>query len=493
MSSQSGAQLGARGVQLPRLSHVPTFPQTSGDDAIELAEMAGLFLDDWQQYVLRNSLGERPDGKWAAPSVGLIVPRQNGKGSILAARELAGLFLIGERKIIHSAHEQATASDQFRRLLELIEGVPEFERRMLKPLRGKGAETIRLRTGEEIVFKTRTAGGGRGMSCDCLILDEAMILPEEFVSAVGYTLAARSLTTPTGVQTWYVGSAVDQQTHQHGIVFARVREMGLRRDDGIAFFEWSVAAEDPGRVPRELLEDERAWAQANPGLGIRIAHEHVYRELHGPGGPRGFAVERLSIGDWPDTSDESSRVITVEAWNKLADRESSFSGPGVIALDVAPDSSSASIAGAGRRADGKKHVGIIDHDAGTRWVAQRLGELKKQLRPTAIVADASGAVAPLIPDIERAGVTLILTSAKEFAQACGMLANAAKDDMLRHPGTPELLVAIADSKTKPLADAWKWDRRSGADITPLVAVSLALWGVETQSPSKSRVINLNSI
>ena len=138
----------------------------NGREAVELAESAGLILDPWQQYVLEHSLGERRDGKWAAPEVGLCVPRQNGKGSILAARELAGLFLFDEELIIHSAHEQATASGQFQRLLDLIDGVPEFTRRMLRPLRGKGAEVIRLRATaghkhQDITFKTRTGGGGR--------------------------------------------------------------------------------------------------------------------------------------------------------------------------------------------------------------------------------------------------------------------------------------------------------------------------------------------
>jgi hypothetical protein len=36
--------------------------------------------------------------------VGLVVPRQNGKGTILEARELAGLFLFGE-SILHTSHE----------------------------------------------------------------------------------------------------------------------------------------------------------------------------------------------------------------------------------------------------------------------------------------------------------------------------------------------------------------------------------------------------
>jgi predicted amidohydrolase YtcJ len=61
-------------------------------EAVELAASAGLVLDDWQQHVLVSALGERPDalGTWAAFEVGLVVPRQCGKGGVLEARELAG-------------------------------------------------------------------------------------------------------------------------------------------------------------------------------------------------------------------------------------------------------------------------------------------------------------------------------------------------------------------------------------------------------------------
>lgn len=62
-------------------------------------------LDEWQRFALDCMLGERADGKWAAFETALIVPRQNGKGSVLEARELAGLFLFGEQLILHSAHE----------------------------------------------------------------------------------------------------------------------------------------------------------------------------------------------------------------------------------------------------------------------------------------------------------------------------------------------------------------------------------------------------
>src|SRR5665213_714851 len=93
------------GAQLPRLSSVPPYVSTTGQEAIDLAALAGLVLDPWQQWVLMRALGERADGKWSAKRVGLVVGRQNGKNSVLEARELAGLFLLGERLIIHSAHE----------------------------------------------------------------------------------------------------------------------------------------------------------------------------------------------------------------------------------------------------------------------------------------------------------------------------------------------------------------------------------------------------
>ena len=92
-------------MQQPRLLTTPQGAiSSSGVEAAELAAAAGLFLDDWQRLALDVALGERADGRWAAFEVGLVVSRQNGKGSILEARELAGLFLFGGRLILHSAH-----------------------------------------------------------------------------------------------------------------------------------------------------------------------------------------------------------------------------------------------------------------------------------------------------------------------------------------------------------------------------------------------------
>ena len=101
MTSRSVARPGGR----PRIGTWPKARSSAGTEAVELAASAGLILDDWQRFALECALGEDRDGRWAAFEVGLVVPRQNGKGSILEARELAGLFLFGEQLILHSAHE----------------------------------------------------------------------------------------------------------------------------------------------------------------------------------------------------------------------------------------------------------------------------------------------------------------------------------------------------------------------------------------------------
>jgi hypothetical protein len=122
-----------RGAQRPRVSHVPAGVSSAGVEAVELAASAGLVLDEWQAFVLESSLRERRVGdelKWSAFEVGLIVSRQNGKGSILEARELAGLFLFGEQLILHSAHEFKTAQEAFRRVLSLVENTDDLRKRV---------------------------------------------------------------------------------------------------------------------------------------------------------------------------------------------------------------------------------------------------------------------------------------------------------------------------------------------------------------------------
>jgi hypothetical protein len=189
---------------------------------VELAALAGLVADPWQEFVAEGAMGVREDGRWSAFEVGLLVPRQNGKGGVEEIRELAGLFLLPERLLIHSAHKFKTSLEAMRRMLQLLESAPDLDRKVMRVTRSHGEEGIELRDGSRIQYQTRTSDGGRGLTGDLVMLDEAMKLAQEVIATLMPTL--RAVPNP---QIWYVGSAVDQTTMDHGLTFAGVRKRGL--------------------------------------------------------------------------------------------------------------------------------------------------------------------------------------------------------------------------------------------------------------------------
>jgi hypothetical protein len=351
----------------------------------------------------------------------------------------------------------------------LIEDTPELDKKVKRVSRSHGEEGIELMDGSRLRFRTRTKGGGRGFTGDWLGLDEAMILPEMAIGALLPTLSARP-----NPQVWYMASAVDQDVHEHGVVLARLRERGLRGNDpGLAYFEWSPDVELA--LVDDIAGDEETWAQSNPGLGIRISAEHVALERRSMD-PRTFAVERLGVGDWPDT-DASGQFIDFERFAGLFDAESKPEYPVCFAFDVKPDRSASSIALAGWRADGLFHTQIVDHRAGTAWIPARLAELKEHHASHPVKCDLRGPAASLLGEIQNVGVDVETLNANELAQGCGLFFDAVDDETLRHNGNPGLLAAVRGAGRRALGDAWAWSRKSSTvDISPLVACTLALWG-----------------
>jgi phage terminase large subunit-like protein len=301
MSSPRGVPL--PGDQEPRLCSLPPFDSgVSGRNAIALAEVAGLDLDPWQRLVLDAGLRRR-GGKWAAFEVGLIVARQNGKGTVLEALELAALFLFPDvRLILHSAHEFKTAAEAFLRIRALIEDHPDFDRQVSRIRTAAGAEAVELKDGKRLRFVARSSGSGRGFTSDLVILDEAYKLGDQEMAALLPTLSARP-----DPQVWYASTAGDQGSVQLG----RVRARGVAGNDpSLAFLEWSADDHDD---PAAL----ETWARANPGLGIRIAPDYVEREMAALG-PDAFARERLSIGDWPVGDAGQWEVVGRDTWTACA-------------------------------------------------------------------------------------------------------------------------------------------------------------------------------
>ena len=468
MSLKGPERLGAK----PRIRTVPPYPTSAGREAIDLAASAGLILDDWQQDVLIDSLGERPDGLWSAFEVGLVVPRQNGKGAIIEARELAGMFLFGEKMILHSAHEFKTAAEAFRRILGWIENSDDLRKRVKKVMHTHGAEGIELRNGARLHFVARNKGSGRGFSGDLNILDEAFALTADQLAALLPTMSARP-----NPQIWYTSTPPLEPAAQ----LVALRKRGKEGSPRLAYFEWS---------PPDVYDpaDREVWRATNPAMGIRIAEEFVVAE-HATFLNALEEFKRERLGEWPPSADGQWQVIREPDWSAAEDPKSQIVGQISIAVDVNPSHTYSAVAVAGRTAEGNLHVEVIEHKPGTGWAVDRVRRLAARWGTACVVVDAGAPAGALIAGLEEAGIEVAKPGAREMAHACGQFLTAVTGDgdggprTLRHLGQGELTAAVAGAIKRPLGNAWAWDRRGvNIDICPLVAVTLAAWGYVTHLP-----------
>jgi hypothetical protein len=172
-------------------------------------------------------------------------------------------------------------------------------------------------------------------------------------------------------------------------------------------------------------------------------------------------------------------VIDIDVWRGAVDERSQLDGPVVFAVDVTPDRSAASIAVAGRRADGRRHVEVVLAKPDVRWVADELVRLVQRWSPVRVVLDPSGPAGGLLPALHERGIEPGLVNARAMGQACAAFYDLLHEGDLKHLGQPVLDVAVGGARRRRMRDAWAWSRDSvSVDISPLVASTLALWGFE---------------
>lgn len=262
--------------------------------------------------------------------------------------------------------------------------------------------------------------------------------------------------------------------------FTTVRDRGRRGGDpSLAWLEWSPDPTGPDDSYEDVdLDDTGGWAASNPALGYRITAETVGRERNALVAEQ-FARERLSI--WPGASSVST-VVDMAAWAALVDMEDQRPAPVAFAVTASPDRRWASIAVAGLRTDGDRHVQIVQSGRGTDWIVGRLAELVAEWRPVAVAVAPDDPVASLIPDLVRAKLRLTQLATREIAQGCGMFVDGVSDGTIHHADQPVLNVALQAARKRRTGEQWVWAPPPGGktDISPLKAVTLALHALATK-------------
>lgn len=115
---------------------------------------------------LEAMLSVDADGRWTCPSY--AVP---GAGvGVLEARALAGLFLLGERVVWVAKNVPAT----IRRFAELVHASEPLRALVRRIYYANGDQRVVLNDGRwlRVLYLTRFGQAGRGMSADCVLLDD---------------------------------------------------------------------------------------------------------------------------------------------------------------------------------------------------------------------------------------------------------------------------------------------------------------------------------
>lgn len=458
---------GLIGYQRPRLEHFPAYFTNLGDDAIDLAAVAGIELLPWQELIVRNSLGQTVENFWSSTSVCLITPRQNGKNVCVYARQLAGLCLLNER-IMHSAHEFDTARDAHQELVTFIGNNPDLEDEFILPHKvGASERSIRHKSGSFIHYVARGNNSKRGRTrIDLMILDEAFALDDDMMKALSPLQQASR-----NPQLWYTTSAgtadseVLTRVRDRGKVLAATPEPGAT----LMFAEWSC---DEGSDPHNFEN----WKLANPSLGVLgIAPVARLREDYEEKmSIQGFAREHLGMWDDP----VMNAVIPIDKYDACGTDEPSPDGPCVLSLDVSPARDRSSIAVAQKRPDSRNHVELIMSDDGTDWVLPTFQKLiASATNPPKAVA-VYGQAATFAAELEQIGFKVYRFTRDEAAKACGQIYDAVLYRKITHAAQKEVKASLGAATALPVGNIedgkWVWGRRTPtSDITAITACTNA--------------------
>lgn len=449
-----------RGVT-PRLRREPDAHHNDADLIIDLAAEYGTVLDDWQQDALVAGCGVREDGLWAAQTMGVNVPRQNGKSVILVVRALAGPLLFGEMTTILSAHQQKTSRLLFQNVESYFANYADLRKRVKSVTAAIGREEIRLKNGAVIAFPARTRQTLRGWSVDSYLADEAQLITNEQWASAKPAMAARR-----GSQTWMAGTAPSMLGDAE--VFGRLRQAAIGGTD--TSLGWVEFGAEPGCD----LDDRTQWDAANPGRVELEAIMSERRELS----PEDFAKERLNI--WP--TDMTEHIFGAEAWTALRrERRNQVEAATSFGVDRSPDGLVV-VSAAYRDFDtGMTHVepvfvrDVTNMSEAIGWIVENTN------RRVPVVIDAASTASVAISHLVSAKRNVVVTTGTEMSRACVGFTDDVKAALLTYAdtGNEDLDHAVHGARRRPVGEAggYAWDRRDGTVVvSPLVATSLAHYG-----------------
>lgn len=483
----------------------PDWVLTDGPAVAELNAAANFAPDPQQELGLDMIFAVGENGLPASFAFCVVCCRQNLKTGLLKQASLGWLYITDEQRVVWSAHEMGTTRDAHIDMSALIQDSPMLSRRLpTTQNRGiydaNGQERIELATGQVLKFKARTLSGGRGLTGDKVVLDEAFALKAAHVGALLPTMTAR----PAG-QVLYASSAGKDDS----AVLRDVRDRGRAgTSPRLSYVEWMADREpcrdrsgkvDPGcEHPKDArargldcaLDRENLRRAANPTVvnTDRITMQTL-EDLRQELPPEEYARE--CMGWWDEPNQAADAVFGPGRWEACAGEPLELpESPAAIGVAVSVDRTRASIAAASLvevledPADPESEplprifVAAVEGRDEVDWLVERVKEIQLA-HDCAVLIDAKGPAKDLIKDFEDADVAIEALTLDDYAEACARLFDKVRSTNVLHPSSAELDDAVAGAAWRTVGDRRVWGRRASVtDVSMLEAATLAVYGAE---------------
>jgi hypothetical protein len=448
------------GVQTPRI-HTPLNDLPSrGGELIDLATSLGVDLMEWQKFALIHTHKIKPDGRWATPVNTIVVARQQGKSFLQLIRIMGGLFLWDEKLQIGSAHRLSTSLEQFRAMVQMIEGSDVLAKQVKKIRWQHGGEEIETLSGNRFIIR---AGGSaaRGVSRPSTIhLDELREMTDiESFASLRYTLMAAQ--NPMVMAYTNAGDS-------SSVVLNGFRDRALASiagvEDDIGYFEWSA--------PTDEISVENA-RHSNPSMGYLFHPDNIKSVLNDP--PDVVMTEVLCR--WVVAINSA---VDAASWGNCLDKTADLDIDKLtwLAIDLSPDRKHASLIGA-QKLGGEQfvvkllHTWANDLQLDDKAIANDLADYARKY-PTEYVLYSRKTSAAVAARLAPAGIP-IYDMDGVYPQACDEMLSAINSGRLKHRGQSQLSEEVLAAVQLRRGDGgWVIGRRASQSVVcAAVAVALA--------------------
>lgn len=496
-----------KGSTVPRIFTPPLrelTPQTSrGFEFIAFCrEILGITLYPWQEWLAIHALELNLDGTYRYRRILVLVARQNGKTLFCACLGAFWIYLDSGRepgrepvdfKILGVAQNLDIAREPYllvRRWADPKPETPEDEELTIPALaaatslisKTNGREEIRAKSGAH--YQIRAGDSARGKPSARVLMDEV----REQKTWAAWNAVSQTTKSFINGQLWGVSNAGDARS----VVLRKMRDSALKQvelarklgeaygdaeADGVdttkALFEWS-APEDAEPT------DAAAICAANPSIGYGGITVDVCRSDYDGWNEADYRAEVLcqfvDAKVTPYLNPDEFQKCVVANGDVRIDRDARI----VWAVDTSHDRKTTWIASAVMCEDGVPFVTVRQPRTGMLWLPGEIERLCQTSGSYEVMIQERGCPAmEFAQPMLDAGLNVRTVPGSWFGIATGRFRDAVREGRVRFISQKPVDLAVRAGVTKAFGETQAWSRRDSAvDIAPLVAMTLALYGLE---------------